>query len=222
MSTRRDPPQGERMTIDRQRGARERTPLSWPRQPTARPRVRVPGTLGVTVAASAEGEASAALAGELDVAHAPRVERMLRTLVERGCNASIDASAVSFIDATGVAALIRARDSAAGLGRALVIVSASLLSLFGRDQPLATLLPRGGEQLAHALQLLAMLGQELWGGEEVVAGQAGRWGAGSTAAVEGRSSRWAASAWRARGSPWPTPHRSSTRPGSSWMTCRGC
>jgi anti-sigma B factor antagonist len=113
------------MTIDRQKGTRERAITPWPRQPAARPTPHVPGTLGVTVAACTEGEASVALTGELDVAHAPRVERMLRTLVERGCNASIDASAVSFIDATGVAALIRARDSAAGLGRALVIVSAS-------------------------------------------------------------------------------------------------
>lgn len=113
------------MTIDRQRGARERAVTPWPRRPAARPTARVPGTLGVTIAAGAEGEALVVLAGELDVAHAPRVERMLRTLVERGCNVSIDASALSFIDATGVAALIRARDSAAGLGRSLVIVSAS-------------------------------------------------------------------------------------------------
>ena len=125
MSTRRGPPQAKRMAIDRQRGAREPVIAPWPRPPAARPTVHVPGTLGVTVAACAEDEVSVALAGELDVAHAPRVERTLRTLVESGFNASIEASALSFIDATGVAALIRARERATGLGRALVIVSAS-------------------------------------------------------------------------------------------------
>ena len=113
------------MTIDRHRGTQEPAITPWPRQAAAWPTRRVPGTLDVTVAACTEGEASVALDGELDVAHAPRVGRMLRTLVESGCNASIDASAVSFIDATGVAALISARDRAAGVGRALVIVSAS-------------------------------------------------------------------------------------------------
>lgn len=113
------------MTIDRERGAREPVITPWPRPPVARPTVHVPGTLGVTVVACAEGVASVALTGELDVAHAPRVERTLRTLVESGFNASIDASALSFVDATGVAALIRARARAMVLGRALVIVSAS-------------------------------------------------------------------------------------------------
>lgn len=113
------------MTIDRQKGTPERAITAWRRQPAARPTTRVPGTLGVTVVACTEGEASVALAGELDVAHAPRVERTLRTLVESGFNASIEASALSFIDAAGVAALIRARERATGLGRGLVIVSAS-------------------------------------------------------------------------------------------------
>ena len=134
------------MTIDRQRAAR-RTPIArWSREAPAGPAVRVPGTLGVTVAALIEGEASVALAGELDVAHAPRVARMLRTLVESGCNASIDASAVSFIDATGVAALISARHRATELGRGLVIVSPSepvlrMLELTAMGELLSVLRP---------------------------------------------------------------------------------
>ena len=77
------------------------------------------------VAIYSGGEASIALVGEVDVAHAPRVARLLRMLVDSGCNAVVDASALAFIDASGVAALLRARGHADARGRALVLVSPS-------------------------------------------------------------------------------------------------
>lgn len=96
--------------------ARQSTPRAVP--PTA-------GALGVTVAVRSCGEASVALVGELDVAHAPHVARVLRALVDSGCNAVVDTSALVFIDATGVAALLRARGYADARGRTLLLVSPS-------------------------------------------------------------------------------------------------
>lgn len=93
----------------------------WPSRPTP----HAPGTLDVRVMICSETEASVALVGELDVAHARDAARMLRMLVNRGYDATVDASALSFIDATGLAALLSARALARARRRTLVIVSPS-------------------------------------------------------------------------------------------------
>jgi len=113
------------MTTARKCGDVEAAVTAWPRQQGSIPTAPVPGTLTVTVADGAVREVSVTLAGELDVAHASRVERMLRRLVESGRDASVDASAVAFIDATGVAALVGVRERAESLGRGFVVVSPS-------------------------------------------------------------------------------------------------
>lgn len=84
-----------------------------------------PGRLDLSVAVGSEGERLVALVGELDVASAPRVARVLRMLVDRRCNTAVDASELAFIDATGVAALLTARNHADACGRAFALVSPS-------------------------------------------------------------------------------------------------
>jgi anti-anti-sigma factor len=79
----------------------------------------------VSVAICSDTEASIALVGELDVAHAPYVARMLRMLTDSGCDTVVDVCALRFIDAAGVATLLDARAQAEARDHRLVLVSPS-------------------------------------------------------------------------------------------------
>jgi anti-sigma B factor antagonist len=118
--------QGERMTHPPTKAvAAEFGVTSWPRRHRSGPAALVPGALEVSVADCSEAGASVALVGELDVAHAPHVARVLRMLADRGCDAAVDVSALRFIDAAGVATLLNARAHAEARGHRLVLVSPS-------------------------------------------------------------------------------------------------
>ncbi len=106
-------------------GGAEFAVTSWPRQQRPRPTALVPGALELSVAVCLEAEASIALVGELDVAHAPYVAGVLRMFADRGCDTVVDACALRFIDAVGVATLLNARAHAEAQGRGLVLVSPS-------------------------------------------------------------------------------------------------
>ena len=51
-------------------------------------------------------------AGEIDVATAPQIETELLALIEKGGNVTLDLGAVSFIDSSGLRALVTARQRA--------------------------------------------------------------------------------------------------------------
>ncbi len=118
--------QGERMThVPTEAVGAEFAVTSWPRRQRPRPTALVPGALEVSVAVCSEAEASIALVGELDVAHAPYVARVLRMFADSGCDTVVDARALRFIDAAGVATLLNARAHAEARGHGLVLVSPS-------------------------------------------------------------------------------------------------
>ena len=118
--------QGKRMTpLPTKAVSGEPAVTSWPRRQRPRPAALVPGALEVSVAVCSEAEASIALAGELDVAHAPYVARMLRMFADSGCDTVVDVCALRFIDAAGIATLLNARAHAEARGHGLVLVSPS-------------------------------------------------------------------------------------------------
>ena len=118
--------QGERMThLPTEAVGGEPAVTSRPRRQRPRAAALAPGALDVSVAVCSEAEASIALVGELDVAHAPHVARVLRLFADRGCDTVVDVSALRFIDAAGVATLLNAHAHAKAQGHRLVVVSPS-------------------------------------------------------------------------------------------------
>jgi anti-anti-sigma factor len=77
------------------------------------------------------------LIGELDLAGAPRVESVVAQL---DCDVELDCSGLDFIDAAGLRALDKARETCAARGRTLVLVDPSpavrrLLRMVDLDAP---------------------------------------------------------------------------------------
>jgi len=104
-----------------------------------------PTSLDYSAAIAVRGDAVlVTLAGELDVAMAPRVEDHLSTAIDlAGHVVVVDLSLVTFLDSNGLLALTRARSSAFLSGVALVCAAPSdqvarLLSLIGGDQVMPT------------------------------------------------------------------------------------
>lgn len=83
------------------------------------------------------------LAGEVDLAAAPRVETAIDEALagEDGVNITIDLDGVTFLDSTGLRVLVAAHARCAGEGRSLTLVNPStavsrILEITGLDQTL--------------------------------------------------------------------------------------
>lgn len=68
------------------------------------------------------------LAGEVDLAAAPRVESAIEDALagEEGVDMMIDVDAVTFLDSTGLRVLVAAHARCAGEGRSLTLVNPSI------------------------------------------------------------------------------------------------
>ena len=75
-----------------------------------------------TAAVDGVSPAVVRLAGELDLAGVPRLERALAGL---DGDVELDCSGVEFIDASGLAAFVRAHDACAARGSKLIVVKSS-------------------------------------------------------------------------------------------------
>lgn len=70
----------------------------------------------------ADASAVVALAGELDLASAPELQRCLEELFEGGAQrVVVDLGDLAFIDSTGISALVRGKNRALDAGRSLAL-----------------------------------------------------------------------------------------------------
>jgi anti-sigma B factor antagonist len=79
--------------------------------------------LSVDLTTSDCGRVVVALRGELDVMDAEAVAVVLTAAADRGNVVVVDLAGLTFIDASGMAALVRARQHACHMGRALVLAA---------------------------------------------------------------------------------------------------
>jgi anti-anti-sigma factor len=86
------------------------------------------------------GRARVAVSGELDLGTAGRLERCLAELLQSREPVLLDLSELTFMDSTGLCALLKAREQAQANGWALAMVRP-------RGQALATLRQSGAERL---------------------------------------------------------------------------
>ena len=95
---------------------------------------------GFEVAAGHDGEVVVRAAGEIDLATAPEFRERLSALTSvNGHDVMVDLADVSFIDSTGLVALVQARQSLESCGRQLIIVRPSpavtrVLEIAGLDR----------------------------------------------------------------------------------------
>ncbi len=100
---------------------------------------------GFEVAAGRHGELVVRAAGEIDLATAPVLQQRLSEAIEaKSRDVAVDLADVSFMDSTGLVALVEARESLERLGRQLIIVRPS--PAVTRLLELADLDGRFGEQ----------------------------------------------------------------------------
>ena len=81
--------------------------------------------LSVRIEDSPQGAAIVILSGELDLSSVPRMERALLEQLKQRPAVIVDLSALSFIDSSGIGALIQAKRSANGVPISFVIGSGS-------------------------------------------------------------------------------------------------
>jgi anti-anti-sigma factor len=77
----------------------------------------------VDVVAREGGEVVAVLRGELDVAYAASVAARLVVIASRDCEVIVDLSGLEFMDSSGLAALVWARQYARHAGRDLLLAA---------------------------------------------------------------------------------------------------
>ena len=113
-----------RLLIARYRVPRPPPCLTLAERPSARPirssLIDRPHTAPLTAAAWAEGKAvRIAVAGEIDLANSPRLKAVVLAAIERPLRPTevkVDLSKVTFIDASGVGALVAGREVARRCG----------------------------------------------------------------------------------------------------------
>jgi anti-anti-sigma factor len=107
-------------------------------------------TFRAEIEAAEDGTRAVVVAGELDQATLPELQRALDEVIETGSgNLLIDLSECSFIDSSGLAALVSARErmTAAGDGRRFAICCGSpqvqrLLEITGLDKAMGVVATR--------------------------------------------------------------------------------
>ena len=77
----------------------------------------MPETITITTTPDESGETAVAVAGEVDFATAPQLADRLLDLT--GHDVAVDLSAVTFLDSSGIAALVRANQAITGTGHRL-------------------------------------------------------------------------------------------------------
>jgi anti-sigma B factor antagonist len=82
-------------------------------------------TFAVHIVDSPDGAATVVLSGELDVATVPMLEAALLEQLQQRPAVVIDLSELSFIDSSGIGALIQAKRTADGALRGVVVVGGS-------------------------------------------------------------------------------------------------
>ena len=116
-------------------------------------------TLTVSIEDSADGAAIVILSGELDLGTVPRMEGALLEQLEQRPAVLVDLSGLSFIDSSGIAALIEAKRGADGIPLGFLVGPGSqvdrvfgiagigdTLRLFSdRQVAMTALAPRGGD-----------------------------------------------------------------------------
>jgi anti-sigma B factor antagonist len=79
------------------------------------------GRVALSVERAGAGATVVAAAGDVDLATVPELERVLQPEVETGGRVVLDLSGCTFIDSSGLRALVRARDVAAEAGGSLAV-----------------------------------------------------------------------------------------------------
>jgi anti-sigma B factor antagonist len=89
-------------------------------------------TFAVRIVDSPVGAATVALSGELDVATVPKLEAALLEQLRQRPAVVIDLSELSFIDSSGIGALLQAKRTADGVLRGVVVLDGSQVDrIFG-------------------------------------------------------------------------------------------